>query len=216
MSYSKRKVSSQEKSLSVCFACAKSYFSFDSQTARVCDRSERAVTGTRTRTLTGLGNLEVAWLFMCEACEMGGLECLFGAASRRQNAAQSAETWERECCFCLAGPANILKKIYSKCVLIQAGINIDPTWCQHLLQWNASLPDCWQFKSMERESKKTSEDRPLTPGSERIEGMSRGAIGEGAQTKKGGKLWGAKQGRHPKDGLCVTAGESWMGGGREW
>lgn len=33
MSYSKRKVSSQEKSPSVYFASAKSYFSFDSQTA---------------------------------------------------------------------------------------------------------------------------------------------------------------------------------------
>lgn len=43
MSYSKLKVSSQEKSLSVYFPSAKSYFSFDSQTA--CIHSEATVFG---------------------------------------------------------------------------------------------------------------------------------------------------------------------------
>lgn len=60
MSYSKRKVSSQEKSLSVYFASAKSYFSFDSQAA--------AFRGERRRRVARQANGEVGG-------EYGGGKC---------------------------------------------------------------------------------------------------------------------------------------------
>lgn len=83
MSYSKLKVSSQEKSLSVYFSSAKSYFSFRLTNCLHSQSSNSVVTGlVWCRTLTGSVNLEVVWLYIyvsrCGTVSLGGgLDCLF-------------------------------------------------------------------------------------------------------------------------------------------